>query len=185
VSETAAGAAAGDADLLAPGELDRLAATLAERFAPHVQAASAAVREAETELAEARAALARAEQAAAGRRYASDRLVFMRAGVRDEVEGLSRKTTPKKVRVAFRYLLARSVELAEGEVAGYRSDQAEALRDRLQGVEACREIEAVALTRLEAALAMQTRVLSAEQAARDGLAVLVEKLTPAAERRPG
>ncbi len=185
MSEAAAGAASGDADLLAPGELDRLAATLAERFAPHVQAAAAAVREAEAELVEARAALARAEQAAAGRRYASDRLVFMRAGVRDEVEGLTRKTTPKKVRAAFRYLLARSVELAEGEVAGYRSDQAEALRDRLQGVEACREVEAVALSRVESAIAMQARVLAAEQAAREGLAVLAEKLDPATQGRPG
>ena len=50
----------------------------------------------------------------------------MRASLQDELEALTRKTTPKKVRVGYRYLLDRAVELAEGEVQGYQSDLADA-----------------------------------------------------------
>ena len=104
-------------DRIALAELDRLALAVTDRFAPYLHAAVAAVREAEHDLAQARAALARAEQAAANTRYVSDPLVFMRVTVREELDGLSRKTTPKKVRASFRYLLARAAELAEGELA--------------------------------------------------------------------
>lgn len=158
------------------GERAQLAHTLASRFAPHVEAAAAAVRDAEQHLADAREELARARQAAANQEYQSDRLVFMRASVSDEVEALSRKTTPKKVRVAYRYLLARAVELAEAEVQGYHADQAALLRERHQSVAACLETERQAVERFDAAREMQGRVQLAEQAARDGLAVMVEKL---------
>jgi hypothetical protein len=165
-------------DRIAQAEWDRLALAVTDRFAAHLHAAAAAVREAEQGLAEARAGLARAEQAAANARYVSDPLVFMRVTVREELDGLSRKTTPKKVRASFRYLLARAVELAEGELVGYRNDLESARRDRAQGVDACRQAEQVALGDLEAARAMHQRVQDAERAARDGLAVLSEKVQP-------
>jgi hypothetical protein len=164
------------ADRIDVEEKERLAYALGVRFAPHIQAAEAAVREAEHHLAEAREALSRARQEAASQQYQSDRLVFMRASVRDEVEGLTRKTTPKKVRIAYRYLLSRAVELAEGEVQGYVSDEAAAQRQREQSVDACLEAERRALARLEAARAMRGRVEEAERAARRGLLVMVEKL---------
>ncbi len=159
-----------------PGEREQLAYALSARFAPHLQAAAAAVREAEQGLADAREALARAREEAASQRYQSDRLVFMRASVHEDVEALTRKTTPKKVRVAYRYLLARAVELAEGEVQGYRADQEAAQRQRRHSVEACAQAEREALDRLDAASAMHQRVRDAERAARDGLAVMLEKL---------
>ena len=168
-------AEAPDPDRITRSELDRLALAVTDRFAPHLHAAAAAVREAEQDLAEARQALARAEQAAANTRYVSDPLVFMHVTVREELDGLSRKTTPKKVRASFRYLLARAAELAEGELAGYRNDFESARRDRELGVDACRQAEQVALGDLEAARAMHQRVHDAERAARDGLAVLIEK----------
>ena len=165
-------------DRIAQAEWDRLALAVTDRFAAHLHAAAAAVREAEHDLAEARAALARAEQEAANTRYVSDPLVFMRVTVREELDGLSRKTTPKKARASFRYLLARAAELAEGELAGYRNDLESARRDRAQGVDACRQAEQVALGDLEAARAMHQRVQDAERAACDGLAVLSEKIQP-------
>jgi DNA repair exonuclease SbcCD ATPase subunit len=165
-------------DRIAQAEWDRLALAVTDRFAAHLHAAAAAVREAEQGLAEARAGLARAEQAAANARYVSDPLVFMRVTVREELDGLSRKTTPKKARASFRYLLARAAELAEGELAGYRNDLESARRDREQGVDACRQAEQVALSDLEAARVMHQRVQDAERAARDGLAVLSEKVQP-------
>lgn len=162
-------------DRIAQSELDRLALAVTDRFAPHLQAAAAAVREAERDLAEAREHLARAEQAAADRHYVSDPLVFMRVTVSEELDGLSRKTTPKKVRASFRYLLARATELAEGELQGYRKDLESARRDREEGVDACRQAEQAALGNLDAARAMHQRVHDAERAVRDGLAVLSEK----------
>jgi flagellar motility protein MotE (MotC chaperone) len=173
-----AAADAPDPDRIAQSELDRLALAVTDRFAPHLSAAAAAVREAEQDLAEARASLARAEQAAATMRYVSDPLVFMRVTVREELDGLSRKTTPKKARASFRHLLARAAELAEGELQGHRKDLESARRERDQGVEACRQAERTALDDLEAARAMQQRVLEAERAARDGLLVLGEKMQP-------
>ena len=167
-----------DPDRIAQSEWDRLALAVTDRFAAHLHAAAAAVREAEHELAEAHAALARAEQAAANTRYVSDPLVFMRVTVREELDGLSRKTTPKKFRASFRYLLARAAELAEGEVTGYRNDLESARRDREQGVDACRKAEQAALGDLEAARVMHQRVQDAERAARDGLVVLSEKIQP-------
>jgi hypothetical protein len=165
-------------DRLAQSEWDRLAMAVTDRFAPHLQAAAAAVRDAEQELAQARAALQRAEQTAANPRYVSDPLVFMRVTVREELDGLSRKTTPKKVRASFRYLLARAGELAEGELQGYRKDLESARRDRELGVDACRQAEQRALVDLEAARTMHQRVHDAERAAREGLAVLSEKMQP-------
>ena len=70
-------------------ERERLAFALSQRFAPHVEAAATAVREAEQSLAQAREHLSRAREAEAGQGYRSDRLVFMRAAVNDEVEGLA------------------------------------------------------------------------------------------------
>lgn len=163
-------------DHITQSEWDRLAQAVTDRFAPYLQAAAAAVREAEQDLAEARARLARAEQAAANAHYVSDPLVFMRVTVREELDGLSRKTTPKKVRASFRYLLARAGELAEGELQGHRQDLDSARRDREQGVDACRQAEQEALSDLEAARAMHQRVQDAERAARDGLALLSEKM---------
>jgi hypothetical protein len=168
--------AAQSSDRIDIDEKERLVYALGVRFAPHVQAAAAVVREAEQHLAEAREALARAQAEAAGREYQSDRLVFMRKSVADEVEGLTRKTTPKKVRIAYRYLLSRAVELAEGEVQGYLSDEAAAQHQREQSVEACLEAERRAEDRLAAARAMQGRVQAAEESARRGLAVMVDKL---------
>lgn len=169
-------AGASDSDRISQQELDRLAFSITERFAPHLQAAEAAVREAEKGLAEARQAVTRAEQEAAHRTYHSDPLVFMRATVSEDLDGLERKTTPKKVRASFRYLLSRAAELAEGEVTGYRRDLEAARRERVDGVEACQQAEQVALGELEAARAMQQRVLDAERAARAGLEMLRTKM---------
>jgi hypothetical protein len=164
------------ADRITQPEWDRLAQAVTDRFAGHLQAAAAAVREAEQDLAAAREARSRAEEAAASARYVSDPLVFMRVAVREELDGLSRKTTAKKARASFRHLLARAVELGEGELRGYRNDLESARRDRAQGVAACTQAEQDALRTLEAARAMHQRVLDAERAARDGLAVLAEKV---------
>ncbi|MGB7979331.1 MAG: hypothetical protein WCF36_00880 [Candidatus Nanopelagicales bacterium] len=151
------------------------------RFAPHVQAAAASVRAAERELALATELLERAREAAAEARYRSDPLVFMRASVKDEVEALGRKTTTKKARAAYRYLVDRAVELAEGEVNGFEADQAAAQRARHDSVDARLEAEADARRQLEAAREMQGRVHEAEQWANEGLA-LMQKL--AAEGDP-
>jgi hypothetical protein len=141
-----------------------------------VQAAAAAVREAEQDSVIAPEGLTRARQAVASRHYRFHRLVFMRASVKDEVEALSRKTTEKKVKVAYRHLVDRAVELAEGEVHGYHEGQAATRRDQEESVEAWLETERVAIERLQAARAMQARVHDAEQTARQALAVMVEKL---------
>lgn len=169
-------AGAPDPDRSLQPELDRLAHAVTDRFAPQLNAAAVAVREAEHRLADAREALVRAEHAAANASYQSDPLVFMRVTVVEELEALSRKTTPKKVRASYRYLLDRAVELADGEVAGYRRDLDAAQRERDAGVNACRQAEQAALTTLEAARVMQQRVQDAERAARDGLEMLREKL---------
>jgi hypothetical protein len=157
-------------------ERERFAFALSQRFAPHLEAAAAAVREAEQILSGAREQLSRAREADARQEYRSDRLVFMRASVNEEVNGLARKTTPKKVRVAYRYLLDRAVELAAAEVQEYISDQDSAQHARQHSVEACIQAEREASERLEAAHAMHGRVKDAEHAAREGLAMMVEKL---------
>ena len=157
-------------------ERERLAFVLSQRFAPYAEAAAAAVRDAEHSLSEAREQLSRAREAEAGQEYRSDRLVFMRASVSDEVEALLRKTTPKKVRVSYRYLLDRAVELAAAEVEEYTSDQQSAQHAREHSVAACVQAEREAGERLEAARAMHGRVKDAEHAAREGLARMVEKL---------
>jgi hypothetical protein len=178
MTDRLAGADPAGPDRLTQSEWDSLAHALTERFAPRMQAAAAALREAEQGLAEAREALARAEDAAASKPYVSDPLVFMRVTVREELDALARKTTPKKVRAGFRYLLARAAELADRELQGYRTDLESARRDREQGVDACRRAEQEALRDLEAARTMHQRVSDAERAAREGLAVLGEKLRP-------
>lgn len=59
----------------------------------------------------------------------------------------------------------------------FHDDEDAARREREDGVEACEAAERRAIATLEAARAMQVRVQAAEQAARQGLAVLVDKLT--------
>lgn len=169
------------ADRLDPDERAQLVYALEGRFAAHSDAAASAVREAERELSEVREQLAQAIEDEEQARYRSDPLVFMRDGVDEEVEGLSRKTTPKKVRTSYRYLLDRAVELAAGEVQGYHDDRARARWEREQGVQASREAEQRAIATLEAANLMQERVHAAESAARRGLEVLAEKLDSSAE----
>src|SRR5690606_29074308 len=116
-----------DPDRLADGELQQLAYGIETRFAPHVEAAASAVRAAERDLAEARERLERAVAAAEQQRYRSDPLVFMRELLAEEVDGLERKTNPKKLRTSFRFLVDRAVELAAGEVQGFH-DEREAVR---------------------------------------------------------
>lgn len=172
----AGGAALDPADRLDPDERAQLVYALEGRFTPHLAAAASAVREAERELAEVREQLAQAIEEEERARYRSDPLVFMRAGVEEEVEGLTRKTTPKKVRTSYRYLLDRAVELAAGEVQGYHDDRDRERQQREQGVQASRDAEQRALAALEEAHAMQERVQAAEAAARRGLDVMAEKL---------
>lgn len=161
---------------LDPGEREQLVFALETRFADHLEAAAQAVREAERELEEAREALQRAEDEAASRPYRSDSLVFMRDAMDEEVEGLVRKTNPKKVRASYRFLLDRAVDLAAGEVQGFHDDVAAERREREEGVTASRAALDRAAATLEAARAMQERVSRAEMLARQGLDVLAEKL---------
>ncbi len=163
-------------------EYERLAHALSLRFAPHVEAAEALVRAAEQDVALARERLRRASEQAAHEPYRSDPLVFMRESVQDEVESVGRKTTPKKVRAAYRYLVDRALELAEGEVKGYEADQADADRERADGVQACLLAERVAGARLVAAKGMRDRVLLAEHRAAEGLALMAEKLAAQGEK---
>ena len=164
------------ADGLAPGEAEQLVYALETRFAAARDAASAAVRDAERELAEATQRRERAERAAAEEEYTSDPLVFMRQSVAEEVDALRRKTTGKKVRVSYRFLLDRSVELAAAEVDRFHSDRDAAVREAHEGLDACREAEERAARAVEAARLAQDRVRSAEEAAREGLGTLLEKL---------
>ena len=173
----AGGRQAGDG--LATGEKEQLAYALETRFAPHLEAAAAAVRDAERALADAEEQLAQAESAAAQERYASDPLVFMRASVAEEVEGLERKTTPKKLRTSYRFLLDRAVELAGAEIQRFHDDVEAARVEREGGVEASRAAVTRANETLEAARVMQDRVVAAEQSARQGLGLLVGKLSDA------
>lgn len=159
-----------------PGEREQLVYVLENRFGASLEAAAAAVRDAERALADARARLARAEQVAARSGYTSDPLTFMRASVEEKVDALERKTNEKKVRTSYRFLLDRAVELAAAEVASFHDDRALELRELDDGVDACREAERRAAQVLEQALAMQERVRSAEAAARQGLATLLAKL---------
>lgn len=161
---------------LDPGEREQLLYALETRFADHLEAAATVVREAERGLAEAQEQLRKALDEEAGRSYQSDSLVFMRGAMDEEVEGLYRKTNPKKVRAAYRFLLDRAVELAAGEVQGYHDDQAAQFRDRTKGVQASREEQARATEALEAARLMQERVQRAEVLARQGLDAMAEKL---------
>ncbi|MCA1783370.1 MAG: hypothetical protein LC679_14710 [Intrasporangiaceae bacterium] len=162
---------------LAAGEKEQLVYALEARFTTHREAAAAVVREAERDLAEAQEQLEQAERAAADTRYVSDPLVFMRASVNEEVEGLERKTTPKKLRASYRFLLDRAIELAAGEIQRFRDDQDAARRDRERGVEASQAAVLRATETLEEARTMQGRVIAAERSARQGLGMMVEKLT--------
>lgn len=164
------------------GEFERLSHSLAVRFEPHLQAAAALVRSAEQDLAEAKQRLQAARDLADSERYRSDPLVFMRASVHEEVEALDRKTTEKKVRAAFRYLVDRAVELAEGEVRGYSADQSAAARERESGVTACEDAQREAENQLSAALQMQQRVLYAQSQAGAGLALMMSKLSAGVEQ---
>ncbi|QDO87232.1 hypothetical protein FNH13_01890 [Ornithinimicrobium ciconiae] len=161
---------------LGPGEREQLVYALENRFADHLEAAASAVREAERQLAEAQEDLRRAVEQESARPYRSDSLVFMREAMNEEVDGLHRKTNPKKVRAAYRFLLDRAVELAAGEVAGFHDDQAAERRGREHGVQACQEAEKRAVAAVEEARRMQERVRNAEALARQGLTVLADKL---------
>lgn len=175
--DRARGAAAAPGDGLAAGEQEQLVYALEARFATHLDAASASLREAERELAEAQERLARAEAFAASERYTSTPLPFMRQTLSEEVEGLERKTTPKKVRAAYRFLLDRAAELAAAEVQGFTDDQADLARERADGVDACRAAVERATAELAATREMEERVRAAESAARQGLDVMVAKLS--------
>lgn len=175
VRGSASGGPGGDG--LAVGEHEQLVYALEGRFAASLETAAGAVREAERELAEAQERLAQAEEAAERERYTSSPLPFMRDSLTDEVDGLARKTTPKKVRAAYRFLLDRAAELAAAEVQGFQDDQADLVRERAEGVEACRDAVDRATAALAAAEELQARVRVAEQAARQGLGVMVEKLS--------
>ena len=72
---------------------------------------------------------------------------------------------------------ARAVELAAGEVQRFHDDLDAARREREGGIDACRAAVAIAAASLEEARAMQGRVAVAEQSARTGLGLLVEKLS--------
>ncbi len=163
-------------DGLAVGEATQLAYALEHRFQPALDGAAAAVREAERMLAEVQQRLAHAEALDAQAPYASDPLIFMRQSVDEEVDALGRKTTEKKLRVSYRFLLDRAVELAGAEVARFHDDQASAQRERHDGIEACREAERHAIAALEDARQMQERVRAAEQSARLGMRLLLERL---------
>lgn len=167
-----------DPDALAPGEHEQLVYALETRFAPHVEAAGTVVREAERALAEAREQLARAEQEAGSAPYTSDPLTFMRASVTEELEGLERKTTGKKLRASYRFLLDRAVEQAGAEVQRFHDDEADAQRERTVGIEASRAAVQRAEHTLEAARQAEERVRGAENSARQGLDVLAERLRP-------
>lgn len=164
-------------DGLAAGEREQLVHALETRFAPHHEGAAAAVRGAERELAEAHERLERAELAAAAAAYRSDARVFMRESVKEEVEALARKSAPKKVRASYRFLLDRAVELAAAEVQGFHDDQATAEDQRENGVDACRQAVERATTALATAQEVVQRVRAADEAAREGLGLLVETLT--------
>lgn len=159
-----------------PAEVDRLTTAIDQRFAPHLEAAAATVRSAERRLEEAREQSAYAERMAEQARYLSDPLVFMRQTVREEVESLERKTTAKKARAGYKFLLERAVDLAQSEVQGYQDDQERLQRELTEGVQAC----AAAVQRAESALvearAMHQRVLDAEHSAREGLQTLLTTL---------
>ncbi|WP_022923519.1 hypothetical protein [Serinicoccus marinus] len=164
------------ADGLDPGEREQLTYTLDSRLGPHLEAATAAVREAERGLTDARERLAAAERAVQEAAYTSDPLPFMRQGMQEEVDGLARKTTEKKVRASYRFLVDRAVDLAAAEVQRYHDDRSADRREREQGVEACREAERRAVLALEAARQMHERVRQAELAARQGLDIMVTRL---------
>lgn len=163
---------------LAAGEREQLVYTLETRFAPALEAAAAAVRDAERALAEARERLARAELPTQ-LPYASDPLIFMRHSVEEEIDGLERKTTEKKVRASYRFLLDRAVELAGAEVTGFHDSQAGLARERTEGLQACRDDERRAREAVAAAREMRGRVEAAERFARRGLQTMVDKLASA------
>jgi hypothetical protein len=146
---------------------------LEQRFAAHLDAAAAEVRAAEKAVEDAARALDRARNDAASQQYRSDRRVFMRASVEEELEALGRKTTEKKLRSGHRYLVARAVELAEAEVDGYRADRADETREQERGVLACEHALRQANAQLSGALAMQERVLAAYHTAEQGLVVML------------
>lgn len=167
-------------DALAQGEQEQLAYALETRFAPHLEAAALAVREAERALTEAQERLARAERTAEAGRYTSDPRPFMRGALDDEAEGIGRKTTGKKIRASYRFLLDRAVDLAAAEVQGFEDDRAADLAERTHGVQACHVAVQQAAEALEHAQQLQEHVRAAERSARQGLAVMVDKLSAGA-----
>lgn len=162
---------------LASGEKEQLAYQLETRMTTHREAAAVAVREAETELSDARERLTEVEEAAERAGYASDPLPFMRQSVDEEVETLDRVSNEKRVRASYRFLLDRAVELAAAEVQRFHDDVAAEQRQRAEGLEACRAAVQRAEDTLAAAQRMQERVRLAEESARTGLATMIAKLS--------
>lgn len=163
------------ADILDVAERDRLAYAIETRFAEPREGAASAVREAEQALEDAKQHLEEAIEAKERQQYRSDPLVFMRDGLDEEVDGLERKSNPKKVRAAYRFLMDRAVELAVAEVRGYHDDRASEEHHRTRGIEASREAVDRAERELIEARDMQERVQRAEESARTGLKVLFAK----------
>ena len=113
----------------------RLVQTFDERFAPHLERASLAVRDAELALEKAHEALVQAEQAAANKPYVSDPLVFMRASLDDEVDGLRRFYESRDVKIGkdSAYLLHILTYVREGIFDGETVERL--LREHLAGRE--------------------------------------------------
>lgn len=162
---------------LAAGEREQLVYQIETRMAAHKDAAANAVRDAEQTLTDVREALARAQDEADRARYVSDRLPFMRQSVAEEIETLERVSNEKRVRASYRFLIDRAIELAAAEVRGFHDAQDDERREREEGVEALVAAEQRAVRALEQAQAMQQRVAGAEDSARRGLGIMVEKLS--------
>ena len=160
---------------LAAGEREQLVYQLQGRMSAHREAAASAVRQAESDLADVRERLAAAEADSAHAGYTSDPLPFMRASVAEEVETLERVSNEKKVRASYRFLVDRAVELAAAEVQGFHDETDRESRERTGGLAALREAEHRAVATLEAARQMQERVQAAEDAAQEGLRIMVAK----------
>ena len=71
----------------------------------------------------------------------------------------------------------RAAELAAAEVQGFQEDQADLAREQADGVDACRVAVERATAVLAATREMEERVRAAEHAARQGLDVMVTKLS--------
>ena len=153
-------AGAPDPDRMSQSELDRLAFAVTDRFALHLRAAQAAVREAEQSLEDARDSLALAEQAAADTPYQSDPLVFMRATVGDDLEGWRARRPRRRSGRATATCWTEPSSWPTARLTNYRRDLAASRRDRVQGWSRRQAVQ-VSVSELAAAKAMHERVLAA------------------------